>query len=220
MDKIEIYDVAGEKLLGSFDRDTAQVFAEKSTGYKFQKDQYEHEELYRTVLGQWMLREWSTGRKSYDFYAPISDDQARRWLLDNHLYDEVNGFFEPPIQTKSGGVMEAWAWKDDEIGDGQMIAVRIHAFGKGAHVRYKGFPESNVAAVHKDSSVTRNHTPAKEVFFALDIDHAKRFASLLQDIVETPKPARGIVFPGTYCTTPARAIPLAPIEGAKKLAPA
>jgi len=51
--------------------------------------QWEHEELYRTRRGVWILHAWSQWQGSSPSYTIVTDEAARQWLLDNdHDVDE------------------------------------------------------------------------------------------------------------------------------------
>lgn len=84
MNRIAVTDGSGRW----FDESKAEKFAESkdwngsnhisvATG-----SQWEHEALYRTAGGQWVLNHWSQagGRESY---RTISDKEAARWMVQN-----------------------------------------------------------------------------------------------------------------------------------------
>jgi hypothetical protein len=75
-----------------FDLDKAERFEEtthwngnnhisKATG-----SQWDHEELYRTAGGRWILHHWSQWQGSTPSWTEISADDAARWLSINE-YD-------------------------------------------------------------------------------------------------------------------------------------
>ena len=79
-----------------FDRDKADRYEEDTrwngnnhvslaTG-----SQWEHEELYRTKGGRWILHSWSQWQGSTPHWEEISDVTAARWLV-------VNGHATPAI---------------------------------------------------------------------------------------------------------------------------
>lgn len=55
--------------------------------------QWEHERLYRTRKGVWVLHSWSQWQGSTDSYEVIGDDRARQWLIANDHGDTVERFF-------------------------------------------------------------------------------------------------------------------------------
>lgn len=55
--------------------------------------QWEHEELYRTPKGTWILHSWSQWQGSRPLYEVISDTQARTWLIDQDHGDDVERLF-------------------------------------------------------------------------------------------------------------------------------
>ena len=72
-----------------FDSDRAEKFDEElewnghnrisiATG-----SQWEHETLYRTAGGRWVLYHWSQWQGSRDTYEEASNNEAARWLARN-----------------------------------------------------------------------------------------------------------------------------------------
>jgi len=72
-----------------FDPDKAEKFEEKrrfdghnmislATG-----SQWEHEVLYRTAGGRWILHNWSQWQGSSECWDEIDNDRAARWLVRN-----------------------------------------------------------------------------------------------------------------------------------------
>jgi len=51
--------------------------------------QWEHETLYHTAKGKWVLYHWSQWQGSRDSYTVISDQDSYRWLIRNGHHDEV-----------------------------------------------------------------------------------------------------------------------------------
>jgi len=45
--------------------------------------QWEHERLYRTASGRWVLNSWSQWQGSKECYEAIDDDAAAKWLVQN-----------------------------------------------------------------------------------------------------------------------------------------
>lgn len=52
--------------------------------------QWEHEELYRTLNGSWVLNHWSQWQGSRTTYREISTRQAVEWLLINELHEDLD----------------------------------------------------------------------------------------------------------------------------------
>jgi hypothetical protein len=46
-------------------------------------DPAEHEILYRTAGGRWVLHHWSQRNGARDIYTEIDDDDAAQWLVRN-----------------------------------------------------------------------------------------------------------------------------------------
>ncbi len=45
--------------------------------------QWDHERLYRTAGGRWILNTWSQWEGTAETYAEISDANAAQWLVEN-----------------------------------------------------------------------------------------------------------------------------------------
>jgi len=61
--------------------------------------QFEHEELYRTRKGLWILHEWSQWQGSTPRYRIVDDSCAQQWLIDQNHGDVADRLFP--------GVLEA-----------------------------------------------------------------------------------------------------------------
>lgn len=99
MARVNIF--SGGELVGWFDREKAEVFQEAvwwdgsnnisvPTGTEF-----DHETLYRTRGGRWVLHIWSQWQGSRETYTFIDDETARRWLLANEHDAAVERYFGP-----------------------------------------------------------------------------------------------------------------------------
>lgn len=55
--------------------------------------QWDHEELYRTRGGVWILHSWSQWQGSRPSYEVISDERARVWLIDQGAGSRVDDLF-------------------------------------------------------------------------------------------------------------------------------
>lgn len=98
MSRVNIFDEDRE-LIGWFDDKKAECFEEaiwwdgsnhisKATG-----GQWDHEEIYRTVGGRWVLRFWSQMQGTPERYSFMTDQEAETWLLANEHDDAVERFF-------------------------------------------------------------------------------------------------------------------------------
>jgi hypothetical protein len=78
-----------------FDIETAEIFEEDSqwngnnhvscaTG-----SQWNHEKLYRTASGKWVLNWWSQMQGSLESFSEITDEQAAAWLITNNQESEI-----------------------------------------------------------------------------------------------------------------------------------
>lgn len=91
MTRIQLTDGSGNW----FDQDTAEEFKEDTrwdgnnhvsiaTGSKF-----DHEALYLTERGAWILHSWSQWQGSCESYESIEEERAHLWLLNNGHHDSV-----------------------------------------------------------------------------------------------------------------------------------
>lgn len=82
-----------------FDANAAENFAEDTRwdGHNHISvatgSQWDHEELYRTRSGRWILHTWSQWQGSREHYAIVSDDAARTWLTDQDHGADVERLF-------------------------------------------------------------------------------------------------------------------------------
>ena len=78
-----------------FDVDAATRFEEdtwwngnnhisKATG-----TQWDHEALYRTASGTWILHWWSQWQGSEDRWTELTAEQASAWLIKNEHFEDV-----------------------------------------------------------------------------------------------------------------------------------
>jgi hypothetical protein len=78
-----------------FDREKSRCFAEKTSfdGHNHVSittgDQWEHEEVYRTHGGKYILHSWSQWQGAEETYQSISQDEAFSWLLVNGHDDAI-----------------------------------------------------------------------------------------------------------------------------------
>lgn len=98
MARVNIFDEHRE-LIGWFDDSKAECFGEATrwdgsnhisiaTG-----SQWDHEALYRTVGGRWVLHRWSQWQGRPETYQFITDQEAHTWLLVNQEDEVVERFF-------------------------------------------------------------------------------------------------------------------------------
>ena len=72
---------------GWFDLDKAKEYKESFThdGRNFISDatgtQWDHQCLYETAKGSWVLRSWSDWQGSKESFAKVSEDLASQWLI-------------------------------------------------------------------------------------------------------------------------------------------
>jgi len=51
--------------------------------------QWDHEKLYYTRSGRWILNEWSQWQGTTETYEEIGQETATQWLAENERYDEI-----------------------------------------------------------------------------------------------------------------------------------
>lgn len=125
--------IEGTTLAGWFDRNAADEYDEatewdgnnhisRATG-----SQWDHETLYRTKGGRWVLHCSSMrqgSRRSYEF---VTDEDAQTWLLANEHEDAVTKHFGPiPDESGPGRPREGTAistrLRDDQLADLDRLA--------------------------------------------------------------------------------------------------
>ena len=85
MKRIAITDGSGQW----FNEETATKYAEGSIWdgsnniSMATRSQTEHEQLYRTASGKWVLNCWSQWQGTTETYKVVSDDCAAKWLVTN-----------------------------------------------------------------------------------------------------------------------------------------
>lgn len=106
-------------VVGWFDRDKATSWNEETYWdgnnhvSKATWNQWDHETLYRTAQGRWVLNWWSQYQGTQESVTYASDDKARQWLLANDYDDAVEQYFGPmepergPGRPVVGGRVEA-----------------------------------------------------------------------------------------------------------------
>lgn len=108
MTRINVYRYDDGKILdGWFEMDTAEEFDERMTWNGDNNvsmvtgSQHNHQVLYRTRGGRWVLHCWSQWQGSQESYEFISDDDAKTWLLRNEDDEAVAKYFGP-VPGESG----------------------------------------------------------------------------------------------------------------------
>lgn len=181
-------DDSGEITLeGWFDADKATVYSEatdwdgnnrisRATG-----SQYDHESLYRTAQGRWVLRSWSqNAADQIEVYRFIDAKTAREWLI---LQDE-----DAAVAEHFGAMEEEHG--PDVGGQGQSpteAVIRTYMKPDGGH---RSAPERN--GVLHGSDVDRYDQKARELYevFA-QMDPAEK-ADLLHRAFPMPVPYRDL----------------------------
>jgi len=63
--------------------------------------QWDHESLYRTAKGRWILNRYSNRQGSQDTYEGITEERAREWLIRNNSDDLITKWFGQ-LEEESG----------------------------------------------------------------------------------------------------------------------
>lgn len=66
--------------------------------------QWDHERLYRTAGGRYVVSRWSQWQGAQDSYEYIDDEAAREWLLLNGHDDDIERLFGEPPEPERGPV--------------------------------------------------------------------------------------------------------------------
>jgi len=83
-----------------FDEDTARIWNENTDwdGSNYISavtgSQWDHQRLYNTATGSWILGEWSQVGTGEEMYTKIDEEAAARWLIlcDRKLPKELSEF--------------------------------------------------------------------------------------------------------------------------------
>lgn len=96
------YGTVGERaLVGWFDPNKAEQFDESTTWdgnnnvSNATNSATEHQILYRTSGGRWVLHGWSQWQGVAEWYTFLPEDKAREWLLKQNQDAAVERFFGP-----------------------------------------------------------------------------------------------------------------------------
>jgi hypothetical protein len=100
VDRVDIYaectdddGYAEQRLEGSFDPLVGEYFAEgkysdgANTVSTITRSQFEHEGIFRTPDGKWVLNCWSRREGSRETFQFITEDEAKNWLLRSEVHD-------------------------------------------------------------------------------------------------------------------------------------
>jgi len=137
MERIYVYEdheEEGRILVGWFDRHAATAYNEDTwwDGSNHvsvaTNSQWEHQRLYRTRGGRWVLHAWSQWQGSRPTWTFVADDRARDWLLLNLHEDAAQQHFgeEPErgpyvptkLETAAARVLLTWdTYIDNDGGD-------------------------------------------------------------------------------------------------------
>lgn len=103
MDRIAVYrydePLAGRVLAGYFNRDAATRVDEETRWdgnnhvSVHTSDRWEHQQLYRTSAGRWVLSKWSQRVGRGETFEFVTDDEARDWLIVNGDEDTTARYF-------------------------------------------------------------------------------------------------------------------------------
>jgi hypothetical protein len=101
---------------GWFDLEAATTFAESTvwngnnhisvpTG-----SQWDHEHLYYTKSGNWVLNQWSQYQGSIETYEQIGEDSAIEWLIQNEYFHDHPHTERLPnkVRDRLKEVVDAW----------------------------------------------------------------------------------------------------------------
>lgn len=110
MDRTTVYrydEEWGPILDGHFDRDKAEAIDEETRWNGSNnvsvhtRDEFDHQRLYRTAQGRWVLHGWSQRQGRADTFEFISDEYARDWLIVNNDEAVLTRFF-PDVPEERG----------------------------------------------------------------------------------------------------------------------
>ena len=65
---------------------------------------YDHEALWRSRFGHWILHAWSQVQEPSETWTKLAPSDAAHWLIHNgHEHDDLSRFMEEPIVSMQGG---------------------------------------------------------------------------------------------------------------------
>jgi hypothetical protein len=115
-------------VVGWFDPDTAERFSEarEPDGTSVAtRSRWEHEYLYRTRKGRWVLEHESNYQNGRDWHEFVTDEQAEAWLLRNGHGKAAKKLFGPAADERSAGRPEIGGAVHVRLGD---LRVRVDAY--------------------------------------------------------------------------------------------
>lgn len=62
--------------------------------------QWDHEALFYTSSGRWVLNSWSQYQSEMDTYEEIDEAEAIRWLCNNDCWEDSDTFATLPISVQ------------------------------------------------------------------------------------------------------------------------
>jgi len=102
-------DDGSRRLIGWFDAEAAEVFAERREAFDganlagvHMRDQDGGQRLYLTRGGRWVLEQWSRWQGEADTYHYVGADAAREWLQINGDEEVIERLFGEPVPPESG----------------------------------------------------------------------------------------------------------------------
>ncbi|MGV7585211.1 ribbon-helix-helix domain-containing protein [Mycobacterium kansasii] len=141
MTRINVYDAddyeGTRTLAGWFDDDSAESYSEDTrwdgnnhisipTG-----SQWEHEHLFRTAGGRWVLHRWSQWQGTTSDYRFVSGNRARDWLLANDHEAAVERLFGPVEPERGPGRPEIGTPINIRLGDELLAQIDSRAAESG-----------------------------------------------------------------------------------------
>lgn len=100
MNRIALTDGSGE----FFSLDTSEVFEERTEWdgsnhvSVIAGGKHEHERLYQTHKGTWILMHWSDWQNNRESVVKVDEDSAARWLVTCHHWDAVAEKYQQELE--------------------------------------------------------------------------------------------------------------------------
>ena len=63
------------------------------------ESQWDHQDLYRTAKGNWVLREYSDWQGTSERYSVVPDEDAYEWLLKNNYNTSYITYYKSPYSS-------------------------------------------------------------------------------------------------------------------------
>jgi hypothetical protein len=134
MTRINVYtndEYEGKIMVGWFNPDKAVESVEENTErdgnnmVSVVTSRYDHEHLYRTTGGRWVLNHWSQWVGVEETYTFIADDQAKDWLLRNHSDDVAARWFKEIPEEFGPGRPEVGGAVHVRLGEDLLARVNV-----------------------------------------------------------------------------------------------